>query len=548
MRWNTANLLAFAAVALCSSASAQEVTFKEWEAEIDTLVEEAQGTRRGRDRLAFLREAGQLVQKRTDNSKKYLKKLDALLAFAPEGAMFDGLLNALIADGSVSALKSLLGTFERDDYLTLSERDLGDDQVEARRRIVEFRLLENADDCYLRVLEGKGESVADDVQAYLLEQLSNESERRVRGAALLLGGWSVEEAGEGLMKAFERFDDSSWTRAVLLEALGRTNPSLATTQVLASAGAKNTSERLAALPLLGFLEGEDAIKRLKKAFKDKRWYVRRAAIEACDIRRDEQTLGLLIEELPKAGPRLQKDIYKILVHATDGQLPATPGDIPDWWKAVKDGFQALPRGKERANKVEGAMATRVRQPRGYFSMTVATNQVAIVFDCSGSMKEGSVVVPADADGKGGASGNPFIIVKQQIVGLVKGFRGKARFNLIAYNDKVMPFKKSITKNSKGNLKAAEAYLGKLKAKGETNLYDALMLALSDRDVDTIFLLSDGAPNRGKRTAPRDILEGIQLANRFRKVVINTIQIGTHQEFMRLIAETNGGSYKHLKLR
>jgi hypothetical protein len=525
-------------------ASAQEpVPFEGWSKKLDDLIEEVRSTRRLRDRIAFLREAGKVVRTPATPRAEVLKKLDELLKFAPEGDLQDGILDALVADGSLDAVKILLGTFDRDDYENLKERRLGDEQIATRRRIVEFRLLEAADQAYLEVLEGHPPAVEEPVQAFLIEQLKSENLQRVRGAALLLGGWSVEAGGEHLLAALSRKDlrEESWTRAVLLEALGRTNPSLATEQILDSAGSHDVNERLAALPLLGYVETDASNKLIKKALKNKRWYVRRAAIEACDIRRDPACIDMLISDLFEETPRLQKDIYEILDHATANQLPHTPQDIKDWWKVVKDGFKAVPRG--RKNKVEGAVATRVRHPKRYFTMTVGTNQVAIVFDTSGSMQEGRIRLEKDEDGKGGGVGTPFDVTKQQIIGLLKSFRGKALFNLISYADEVKPFKRKLTRNSRGNLKAAAKYLDGLKAKGETNLYDALMLTLSDSEVDTIFLLSDGAPNRGARIEARDILEGIQLANRFRKVRINTIQIGDPSPLMEAIAKSNGGQYK-----
>lgn len=535
-------------LALCTQAAPclaeDPQSYDDWAKNLDDLMEEVRGTRRLRDRLAFLREAGQAVQKPAEPRDDVLKKLDDMLRFAPEGDLMDGVLDALVADGSRQAIEVLLKCFERDDYVNLKERDLGEDAIAMRKRIVEFRLLEAADDAYLKVLEGSPSEVEAEVTAYLVEQIASENAQRSRCAALLLGGWSVKAAGGPALKAFGRHEDDSWTRAVLLEALGRTDPSLATDQILTSASAQDVSERLSALPLLGFLSSEEADKAIQKALKNKHWYVRRAAIEACDIRRDPVTIDMLVASLLKETPRLQKEIYKILDHATNHQLPHTPKDIKSWWAVVREGFKAVPRGKKL--KVEGAMATRVRQPKKYFTMTVDTDQVTIVFDTSGSMLEGRIRLEKDEKGNGGGVGTPFDVTKQQIAGLVKSFPGKANFNLIAYSDDVRPFKKGLGKNSKGNLKGADKYLAKLEAKGETNLYDALVLALSDSEVDTIFLLSDGAPNRGARVATRDILEGIQLANRFRKVKINTVQIGRHSVLMERIAQSNGGQYTLVK--
>ena len=178
-------------------------------------------------------------------------------------------------------------------------------------------------------------------------------------------------------------------------------------------------------------------------------------------------------------------------------------------------------------------------------MELWSDQVAFVFDVSGSMEYGAIQL--DGDDKKEEPGTPFSVMKSQLVKLLRGLPPKARFNLIAYSDKPIPFKKSLVVRSRGSLKAASKFLDKLSAGGETNIYDALLAALSDPEVDTIFLLTDGEPSRGARIAAFDILEGIAENNRFRRVVINVIQIGRDQELMHRLADANGGQLRHLPL-
>ena len=64
---------------------------------------------------------------------------------------------------------------------------------------------------------------------------------------------------------------------------------------------------------------------------------------------------------------------------------------------------------------------------------------------------------------------------------------------------------------------------------------------TDPDVDTIYLLSDGAPSAGKHTAPGEILREIRRKNRSRQIAINTISLG-RSDLMKKLAEQNGGVY------
>jgi len=77
----------------------------------------------------------------------------------------------------------------------------------------------------------------------------------------------------------------------------------------------------------------------------------------------------------------------------------------------------------------------------------------------------------------------------------------------------------------------------------TNIFDSLELALQDRRVDTIFLLSDGQPTRGRITNPGQILQEIGRQNQARGATIHTIAFGAESDFLRQLAAQNGGVYR-----
>ena len=68
-------------------------------------------------------------------------------------------------------------------------------------------------------------------------------------------------------------------------------------------------------------------------------------------------------------------------------------------------------------------------------------------------------------------------------------------------------------------------------------------AIADDDVDTIYLLSDGRPSRGFVTHWKRVIEEIARLNRWRRVQIHTILVGTEgtdRRFMAALAELSGG--------
>jgi hypothetical protein len=78
--------------------------------------------------------------------------------------------------------------------------------------------------------------------------------------------------------------------------------------------------------------------------------------------------------------------------------------------------------------------------------------------------------------------------------------------------------------------------------GGTNLYDGLELALLTKDVDTIYLLSDGSPGSGKFVQHADILREVRRINRTRRVAIHCVAVGFDSKLMKDIAAQNGGQY------
>jgi hypothetical protein len=89
---------------------------------------------------------------------------------------------------------------------------------------------------------------------------------------------------------------------------------------------------------------------------------------------------------------------------------------------------------------------------------------------------------------------------------------------------------------------AKAYVDKLGAGGGTNLYGAVQEAFNDKDVDTIFILSDGEPSVGDVIDPGAIRERVREWNEHRHIVINSIAVGGTFEVLRWLAEDSGGTH------
>ena len=78
--------------------------------------------------------------------------------------------------------------------------------------------------------------------------------------------------------------------------------------------------------------------------------------------------------------------------------------------------------------------------------------------------------------------------------------------------------------------------------GGTNLYDGLEKSLMDGNVDTVMLLSDGAPGAGRYVATPDILRAVRRLNQTRRIAIHCVSLGRDSELLRRLARENGGKY------
>lgn len=124
-----------------------------------------------------------------------------------------------------------------------------------------------------------------------------------------------------------------------------------------------------------------------------------------------------------------------------------------------------------------------------------------------------------------------------------------KFNIIHFDNHVRHWKNSLTLATPEHLKQAEHYLDHLEAKGQTNTYDALRTALSDEEVDTIYLLSGGEPSMDPNLILSDLK--VWLQQRRKSCIVHTIAFlmghvlddPKPRKFMAKIAAMTGGVFR-----
>ena len=86
------------------------------------------------------------------------------------------------------------------------------------------------------------------------------------------------------------------------------------------------------------------------------------------------------------------------------------------------------------------------------------------------------------------------------------------------------------------------FLKKSKSGGGTYLFDGIEAAFSDREADTIVVLTDGEVTGGKITGESAIVDAVRALNRGGLVRLHAVAIGVESTLLRRLAEDSDGRY------
>jgi hypothetical protein len=321
-------------------------------------------------------------------------------------------------------------------------------------------------------------------------------------------------------------------------------------------------QKVLVLEAFGWRSDEASIKAVVKGFEVSNPHVQAAAIRACVARRSREPIPALIDLLDarsKVRDRVWYDIRVALVTLTGQDFEA----IEDWRKFwAGHGASLDPTKLGEATGLTKVAIRKTEESVQFFGQEVFSKNLLFVIDVSGSM----VLV----DGPGGGGAQRIERAKEQLAQAVKKLPRGARFNVIAYSDKVQPWQKGLQPATPGNVASALKFVNGFQARGATHTDEALELAFNDISVDTIVLLSDGAPARKDNSNTRGLIETILAqvkdVNSSRRVRIDTFGfegVGTvppgsalrgwkppsaddvkaFVEFLKTLASESGGTYR-----
>lgn len=512
---------------------------------IETLFKEARTNKRKANRHAATRGLGQfgeeasgplrnLLTKNRDDEVRRIAAQPILSTLAHEGTRESVELildwGEVKARGQAARTEAALRECKGEEAEAALVQRLGRRSTEEAWRLMLVKVIATREGSEIQeALVGALEDESESVRIQALQALANRGDEGTRAAV------------HGRLRT-----KSPAEIVEVVEALGRLSFGLPDwpEELLELSRSKDVAYRLGATRALLELRTPAAITRLHELLADEDWRVRTAAAQEVGNLRRKASVPLLIERLDLEAGRLSRDLAACLRLVTGQDHGPRSARWKAWWEAEGSTY-VLPPYEEALAAENLRIERRANNPTvvTFYGLEVVSERVTFVLDVSGSMSASAGAGSRTRAG-GPPSGGPtrIDVAKTELVRALGGLSEGTLFNLVFFNSGVAPWKDGLVAAGEKAMESALQFTRIQEASGGTNLFDALMLAFEEERVDTIYLLSDGAPSAGRVTDPDAILERIHLLNRARMIQINTISIGQKSPFMRRLAEENGGSY------
>jgi hypothetical protein len=193
-----------------------------------------------------------------------------------------------------------------------------------------------------------------------------------------------------------------------------------------------------------------------------------------------------------------------------------------------------------------AILDRIEQPRSFIYGTIISKEVVFVVDVSGSMN-------AKFQLSNGQEVSRIDFVRNELKKAVAILPPDRKINVIMFSSSADAWKSRLISATKPNKLDAFKFANRYNVQGATNIHGALQAAFDDRNVKTIYFLTDGVPTAGQVQDPNQIINEVRQMNQGRNVRIHTCAfimgqfMGDNKPqskmIMRKLAEATNGVYR-----
>jgi HEAT repeat protein len=285
-----------------------------------------------------------------------------------------------------------------------------------------------------------------------------------------------------------------------------------------------------------FMELEGAHEKVTRGLRDKHFSVRRAAMHTLGLMGTPESMESLIDWLEETEDEVDRIwLVELLRKASGRRYGKDPEPWRGWqrdldaeWRAATAKGRSVTRSSSGGQE-EAAERVTVAELAG---LPIQSERVAVLIDMSGSMWT------TRDDGR-----RPKDLVELELNRFLSSLPETAKFNVIPYATEPQPWEDELQKAKPKVLADAIESFQKLDLRGKGNVWSAIELALEDEEVDTLVILSDGAPSGGEHWNMGLMVDLLLERNRFQHIAFSSILTepskGLVPHWERLAKESRG---------
>lgn len=438
----------------------------------------------------------------------------------------------LAKDGSPEAVALLADLFEdKDPYV----RDLSAifcESLKSREAIDEIAKAAKSKDEVVRsnVAVALGRTKSPDALPHLKKLARKDASPRVRVDAFDALWEYKKDAAALAICAGGATDADPEVRAAAIEAAGRVGGDPARDVVRGALADKDEGVRCVARMELRFVARDEALTTIAEAAKDPSWRVRAQVADDAAWLKEAPAIDALVALVGDPVVRVGAAAHRHLQTLTGKQLGRDAEIWKAWWAQNRESWTA-PRTKPE----EGGAKDDGKTTSSYHGLDLGTDRAAFVIDFSGSMRDR--ISASDARVR-------WDVAKEELTKTVTSLPDGFTVQVILFSLKPLA---ALPKASPATKKVRDdviSFLGRETPAQRGNLLDGVLAAVRDDALDTVFLLSDGAPSGGDHVIKERVRNEIRQANRTRKLAIHCIGFGANKQsersFLEDVARDSGG--------
>ena len=349
-----------------------------------------------------------------------------------------------------------------------------------------------------------------------------------REAAQAMGRLRHVEAARKLERMMK--DKDYVVRGNAHEALARIDPEEYREAFLEGLADDEGSVRCALLGAVQELYPEDAEAWSAAALDDEDWRPRLQAIDNLGGTRTLSAVDALIRSVDDPRPLLGRRAVEHL-RALTGMKWSKQPQWESWWGENREGFE-FPEGKSAA---EEEQADPERTEATWNRIPIISDHVLFLVDRSLRMED-----RLNEKGKSKAAA-----AFDELSGALERLEGRLTFNIHAYNEEIEVYSKKPVPLDARSRKKALTFMEDADTGGDKDLWAALVQALEDPEIDTIYLLTSGEPEVGLYVHGNRISEFLAELNRFQKVTVHAVAYSPQGFWHHIsqIAAVTGGEFQ-----